>query len=103
MVGKRSVAEVYAKLLYSIDILDVNETRMISASDLASEGPEAVHRLMQAMVDAAPPMAQTAGVLVITEPYQLTSLQETPAGRQALEALLQGMERSTGKINVVSW
>ena len=101
MVGKRSVAEVYAKLLYSIDILDVNETRMISASDLASEGPEAVHRLMQAMVDAAPPMAQTAGVLVITEPYQLTSLQETPAGRQALEALLQGMERSTGKIIVV--
>lgn len=100
-LGKRSVAEVYTKLLYSIDILDVNETRMISASDLTSEGPEAVHRLMQAMADAAPPAARTAGVLVITEPYQLTSLQETPAGRQALEALLQGMERSTGKIVVV--
>lgn len=74
---------------------------MISAADLATEGPEAVQRLMQAMIDAAPPAAQTAGVLIITEPYQLTGLQDSPAGRQALEALLHGMERSTGKIIVV--
>lgn len=75
--------------------------RVVSAANLAAEGPDAVYRLMQSMVDAAPPAAQTAGVLVITEPYQLMSLQNSPAGRKALDSLLHGMERSIGKIIVV--
>lgn len=56
---------------------------------------------MQSMVDAAPRDAQTAGVLIITEPYELTALQNSHSGRQALESLLHGMERPTGKIIVV--
>lgn len=56
---------------------------------------------MQSIVDAASPAAQTAGVLIITEPHRLTSLQRTQAGRQALESLMRGMERPVGKIVVV--
>ncbi|EYE98556.1 protein GbpA [Aspergillus ruber CBS 135680] len=99
--GKRTVAQIYSKLLYALDILDANESRIISATDLVAEGPGAITRLMQDIVEAAPLAAQTAGVLTITEPYQLTTFQKTQAGRQALESLMHGMERPVGKIIVV--
>lgn len=100
-LGKRTVAQIYSKLLYALDILDANESRIISAADLVAEGPGAIIRLMQDIVEAGPPAAQTAGVLTITEPYQLTTFQKTQAGRQALESLMHGMERPVGKIIVV--
>ncbi|PLB37494.1 protein GbpA [Aspergillus candidus] len=96
--GKTTIAGIYARMLFSIDISDTETIRQTSGNELIALGVRGTQQLLQSVVDVAP-AARTAGALIIDHPRGLSKRLKTH--RQIVDAIADAMERPTGRIVVI--
>ncbi|PYH47026.1 protein GbpA [Aspergillus saccharolyticus JOP 1030-1] len=97
--GKTTVARIYAKMLYALDICDSPAVYETTGTDLANQGLDGVKQIVDRLVDAHS-SAHTAGVLIVDQPHTLGESGSSQVMEQILPSLLQAVERKTGR-NVV--
>ncbi|RSL58858.1 hypothetical protein CEP54_007559 [Fusarium duplospermum] len=93
--GKTTIARLYARFLYELDILDSEDFEETSGIKVATEGPQAIRQQIEEMIDGR------GGVLFVDEAYQLTAPYVSGFGRQALDVILTMMENHIGELAVI--
>ena len=91
MIGKTTVARLYAKILTSLGALPGDAFVETTGSRLANDGVAGIKKHIEGIHNAG------GGALFIDEAYQLAD-QHNFGGRQVLDFLLAEMENNVGKI-----
>ena len=91
LIGKTTVARLYAKFLSSVDVLPGSEFIETTGSRLSNDGVAGVKKHIEILINAG------GGALFVDEAYQLTS-QHNFQGSQVLDFLLAEMENHVGTI-----
>ena len=91
MIGKTTVARLYAKILTSLGAIPGDTFVETTGSRLANKGVTGIKKVMEDTLKAG------GGAIFLDEAYQLTD-QHNYGGKQVLDFLLAEMENNVGKV-----
>ena len=91
ILGKTTVARLYAKVLTSLGLIPGDTFVETTGSRLANDGVPGIKKIIEELMYAA------GGVLFVDEAYQMTA-QHNHGGKQVLDFLLAEIENNIGKI-----
>jgi hypothetical protein len=94
--GKTTVARLYAKLLYSMDILHSPHVKETSGAKMAAKGVHYWGQKLKLYYQESPGL-----VLFVNEAYRLTAGHSSVGGIQVLDLLPTEMENNVGKLAVI--
>ncbi|KAI0893531.1 P-loop containing nucleoside triphosphate hydrolase protein [Annulohypoxylon nitens] len=94
--GKTTIARLYARFLYSLNLLDSKYVKETTGIKIATSGPTKIKDQIKKILNY-----RKGGVLFVDEAYQLTASYVDSAGRSALDIIMAAMENNIGKLVVI--
>lgn len=94
--GKTTVANIFAKLFYNLDILPEPNVQVVDRSDLIGAYLGQTERNTKKIIEQS-----LGGVLFIDEAYQLATGSDNDYGKQAIETLITYLENYRNKFIVI--